>query len=489
MSLSIALEQARSALTQQASRANVTSTNIVNAQNPGYHRRTQQVSSGDAAGLSYITIREANAALERQLLTATARSAESSARAETLSQIPALLTDPGSANSLPARFSALNSALLQFTSEPSSEAYGRAVISAASGIADEIRLASEQITAARNSVNQKMTDSAVTINDLLADLAKTETQMKLSASSGSGQNDLMDKRDQILESLAQIISIRVVTKSDQSISVYTDSGIVLYDRLPREVSTVSHFDPGSGGNVTDLMIDGMDATSPNSIMPIKSGAIYGLIQSRDQILQPASVQLDEMTRVLVDAFADTDRNDPATLPKIQGLFVIQGSNGDVPTSYVVGIASKISINDRTATEPNAVALLRNGGLGQPANTNYNHNSSGLPGFQDHLNKILANFNGQATFQVSGMINNSGTLESYSADAAAWINEISKSNLSNQQAADTTKTYIHKQLSDKVGVNLDDETVLMLDIQHSYQVAGKLISILDEMFNTLLNRLN
>jgi flagellar hook-associated protein 1 FlgK len=489
MSLSVALEQARSALTQQAARASVASSNILNAQLPGYHRRTQQVISSDKGSLEYVTVRETNAALERELLKASGISGKNKAEAEVLQQLPALLTDYAGSGSLPARLSLLNSSLVQFAGDPSNEALGRAVIAAATDAAAAIRMGADQITAARKSINERITQSATDIRAFLEELSETEAQMQRVSSSGGDINDIADQRDRIVAGLAEVVSIRVVDRPDNTMAIYTDSGLVVYDRVPRDVGVATRFDPYSGGDVIDLTIDGMNATAPNSIMPVNSAMVGGLAQTRERILGPSAVQLDEMARALADAFSDVDSKTPAALPKVQGLFVIKGSNGEIPAAYTAGLSSRLDVSALADGNFEIVALLRDGGIGAPAIADYNHNQSGVPGFQERLNAIRAALDAPTAFDTRGRVSNAANLGAYATSMSAWINELLQNNQSNREAADTSKAYLQKQLANELGVNLDDEMARMLDIQHSYQVAAKLISSLDEMFVDLLNRIN
>ena len=489
MSLSVALEQARSSLANQTARTQVVTSNISNAYTQGYHRRTQQVSSGDVTGTQQVTLRATNAALEQEMLKAVSRSGETGAQADVLGQLSVLLAEPGALEGLPARISVLNSSLMQFTAEPSNDALGHAVLSSAEDIAASIRASASQIVVARAEINERITRSAKDVERLLKDLSSAETQFQISSSTGGSANDIVDRRENILTRLADIVAIRVVARPDNSLSVYTDSGIALYDRVPREIGVSTRYDPEVGDNVVDLTIDGMNATASNSIMPIKSGALAGLAEARDRILRPASIQLDEMTRVLVEAFADSDSRTPPTLPRMQGLFVIEGSSGEIPSEFTARLSSRLKINDLATGNANAIAILREGGFVDPSNSAYNHNPNGWPGFQAHLASLKSALDAQVEFHPAGGIGTHMTLNSYAAGTSASINQIWQENESNRQTAETSRVYLQKKMSDELGVNLDDETALMLDIQHSYQVTAKLISSLDDMFKDLLNRLN
>ena len=129
-----------------------------------------------------------------------------------------------------------------------------------------------------------------------------------------------DQRDSILGQIAQYVGISTVNRSDGSMAIYTDSGVTLFDSSPRTVSITAtgNVSPGVAGPV--LTIGGVDVTSANSPMQVKSGSIASLANARDVVAVKAQSQLDEVARNLINAFAESDRSASPTQPTQPGLF-------------------------------------------------------------------------------------------------------------------------------------------------------------------------
>ena len=97
---------------------------------------------------------------------------------------------------------------------------------------------------------------------------------------GADVSSAEDTRDSILTQLSQQIGISTVANPDGSTSIYTDSGVTLFQGgTPRTVSftpTATYTD-GATGNA--VMVDGVPITGSSSPMAIQSGALGGPRQS------------------------------------------------------------------------------------------------------------------------------------------------------------------------------------------------------------------
>ena len=65
------------------------------------------------------------------------------------------------------------------------------------------------------------------------------TRIKQGASAGADVTDDLDQRDQILAGISEEIGVRTVTRANNDMAIYTDSGVTLFDTTPRAVT----FDP------------------------------------------------------------------------------------------------------------------------------------------------------------------------------------------------------------------------------------------------------
>ena len=149
---------------------------------------------------------------------------------------------------------------------------------------------------------------------------------------GADVSSAEDTRDSILTQLSQQIGISTVANPDGSTSIYTDSGVTLFQggsaRTVSFTPTATYTD-GATGNA--VMVDGVPITGSSSPMAIQSGALAGLANLRDVVAPQYGAQLDQIAGGLISAFAESDQTG-GTAPTLPGLFTFPGATG-VPVDY------------------------------------------------------------------------------------------------------------------------------------------------------------
>ncbi len=222
---------------------------------------------------------------------------------------------------------------------------GEAAIQAAQNLANGLNGASAAVQNVRLQADQGMASSVDTINSLLSQFTQLNNQIVSGSQSGADISDAMDQRDSVLQQLSGQIGITTVTRSNNDVAIYTDSGVTLFDKSARAVSfdPTSDFSASTQGNA--VYADGVPITAQGSPMSIHSGALAGYAAVRDQIAPTYESQLDEVARGLITQFQETDQsgaNPPATSQA--GLFT-NGSSLSVPVfgTAVPGLAATIQV--------------------------------------------------------------------------------------------------------------------------------------------------
>lgn len=488
LGLSNALETARNSLQDSSTRSAVLSKNILGVNDPSYSRRIYSSNVTGQSGVQSVTVRATSVALASKMLSAVSKEGYASSQASMLAQLQTLMADPQSAMSLPAQFATLSADMTRFAADPSSSALATQVISTADRLVGSLRGASEEIASTREMINARMEGAANDLKSLLTQLQELDDGIAKGMGPGRDINDLSDQRDAIVEKISQYVAVRAVSGEGGRIALYTDSGLTLFDRLPREISVTQSFDAGLGGYVSDIRIDGLDATSSSSFMALRSGELAGLVQFRNNVLAPANAQIDEMARSLIEVFADRDRNVPATVPDLPGLVTTDTPLGGVPNARVVGLAGQLKLSD-FAYSSEAPVLLRDGGFANPLDPAYNHNVNSDPAYSGRIQSILAQFEMPRALDPAGLIVSNASLASYASNGATWLSVHAKSITDEKETQAATRQYAFQQLKAVTGVSLDDETARMLEVEHAYQATAKLISTIDNMLSALLGAIN
>lgn len=489
MSLSTSLDVARSSLSVTAEQTALVSRNIGAVGIANASRKAANLVTGLSGGARLGSIaRAANEALSASMLTAASEAAGQKVIVDALTQLDQTNGDQQLNASPAVLIGKLSNALQLYSAAPADAASARAALTAAGNLTRALNTATKNVQELRNRADADMQASVGRINALLGQFATTNTTIVRGNEASADVTDALDSRDQILKSLSDELGIRTLTRGNGDMSLYTDSGVTLFETKARAVAfeRTTSLAAGTAGNA--VMIDGVPVTGDAATMAIGSGRLMGLAQVRDDMAVTYQRQLDETARGLIETFAERDQSAVPTLPDQPGLFTFAGATG-VPLAgtAVDGLAGAIAIN-ATADPARGgdASRLRDGGISNPASPAYIYNTAG--GSQNGV-RLLALIDGlaqQRAFDRAAGIEPSANVSSYASSSVAWLQEMRKSA---STLADTKSAFLQRAsdaLSKETGVNLDDEMTKMLGLERSYQASSRLISTIDSMFNSLLN---
>jgi flagellar hook-associated protein 1 FlgK len=485
MTLSTALNIARSGLAVASGQTAVISRNVANAHDPYYARKSAELSTlygGGSAIVGYS--RAADKLLLDKLLDASGSAAAKQALLGGLESLNATVGDPDSEISPAAMLGKFYAALQLYESGPNDVLRAQEAARAAADLASTLNSATATVQGVRQDADAEMSASVDRINGLLAQF-KLANDAVVNSNGTTDVTEYLDQRDKILRQLSEEIGIRTVTGPRNDVSIYTDSGITLFETNPRTVSFERTFTYSAGTVGKAVFVDGVPVTGASAGMAIRSGKLVGLSQLRDKAAVTYQTQLDEIARSLIEAFAENDQSATPSLPSATGLFVYSGSPA-VPASGTVmpGLASEIRINPLAdpaqGGNPN---LIRDGGFAGAA---YVYNATGAPGFSDRIAQLVDALDASRSFDPSSQLQSSATLASFSSSSAGWL-QASRQTASNAASYHSAlETRAADALQRKTGVNIDEEMTIMLDLEKAYQASSKLITVIDSMFGALLN---
>ena len=486
MSLTAALDNARSSLMASGIQSSVISRNIAGASQAGYSRKLTALESMPGAGVYVAAIqRAASTGLFTNVLTATSAAAKQGAVYEGLQKIAtSTVDDPELGQSPTAQLNALKKALQQYANAPDNATLAQSAVASAEDMAASLNKATATVQSVRSGADADMAASVANINRLLAQFDTVNTAIVKGTIANDDVTDYLDQRDTIVSSLSQEIGVSMSIRTNGDAALYTDSGAVLYDKSARTVSfaPTNSYTPGTTGNA--VYIDGVPVTGANSVMPLKSGKIAGLAELRDNASVTYQSQLDEIARGLISAFAEKDQSG-AALPDVPGLFTYPGAPAMLPGATVsVGLAGLISVaasvDPAAGGNPN---LIRDGAIS--GNAAYNYNTGGEAGFSGRLHQLIDSFDVPQTFDTAAQGKPNGGLIAFASSSVSWIENRRKVADDAVQYQGTLLERSSSALSNVNGVNMDDEMALMLQVERTYSASAKLIAAVDDMLNNLL----
>jgi len=485
MSLSASLSTANSSLFVSGERTSLVSRNIANADKAFYSRKSVETVTltGSGVRLSAVT-RAEDPVLFRKILTTGSQAATYSASLDALEQLNSTINDTELDASPAAMIAKLTDALQSYSAQPHNQLAGEAAVRAARDLATFLNGAASTVQAVRSESDTGIQSSIDRVNSLLGQFQTVNEEIVKGKAMNRDVTDYMDQRDEILASISNEMGVRTVTRGNGDMVIYTDGGVTLFDRSPRSISFERTLNPSPGTPGNAVYIDGVQVTGAGATMPLQSGRLVGLVQARDDLSLSYEAQLDEMARVLVTAFSESDQSGGGG-PDVPGLFTYSGATTVPPAGVLIpGLAAAITINAAVDPDQGGTAtLLRDGGIS--GNPDYVYNTDGVASFTSRIDGLINAMGANYAYDPATKLASGGTLGTYAANSAGWLSE-------QRKVADDSYTY-QSTLYDRsfeaftrvTGVNLDEELSLMLDIERSFATSSKLISVVDTMYNALL----
>jgi flagellar hook-associated protein 1 FlgK len=497
MSLSSALSIINSAFVANAAQSAVISSNISNAGTKSYAREIANLATTASGGVEVASVgREANAALLEQVNMSTSAAAYQQALSGGLTTLANTVSDNSSAtsssgatangNSPSAMLANVQSALETYDASPTSTSAAQGVVTAADDLAQSLNTGAAAVQSVRETADSDMASAVNTVNSLLTQFTSVNNAIVAGTATGADVSSAEDTRDSILTQLSQEIGISTVANSDGSTSIYTDSGVTLFQDTPSTVSftpTATLADGVSGNAVT---VDGVPITGATSPMPIQSGTLAGLANLRDVVAPQYGAQLDQISDGLISAFSESDQTG-GTAPTLPGLFTVPGATGVPSTSATTGLASEIEVNANVdPSQGGNVNLLRDGGIADPTNSAYTYNTTGAASYTGRIAQLISATTSTQSFNSAAGLGTSSSLNDYADASVSWLQSQHQQASNQLDYQNSLVSQATTAASNATGVNLDTEMTNMLSIENSYTTTAKLLTTVNAMFTSLLS---
>lgn len=484
MSLGASFNIARSSLAAIARETSVLSRNTAIAGQPFASRKLVHMISIEGGGVRATITRASNSALFDRLLTTTSAATQSSTIVDLLSRLNETVGDPALESSPAALVGKFRDALQTFAEAPDDDVRAQAAVASARTLANSLNGAADTVQQVRAQADAAIGDSVDRVNALLAEFEEVNRAVVNGTHAGADVTDQLDQRDRLLASLSEEIGIRTVSRPGNDMAIYTDSGVTLFDQIPRQMSfqQTSIYDAGTVGHV--VYADGVPITGDGSPMPVTTGRVAALADVRDKIAPAYQSQLDEIARGLIEAFAETDQAPPAGAA-LPGLFTFAGATGvPAPGALVTGLAGGIAIAASVDPEQGGDPMLLRDGNISGGGADYVYNASGAAGFSDRIRQLVDEVSAARSFDSATGLQQTGSITDFASSSAAWLQQARQ--LADTDAEQTGAMYQHasQSLSNATGINLDEEMARLLELERAHQASSRLITTIDDMYAAL-----
>ncbi|MBN9002744.1 MAG: flagellar hook-associated protein FlgK, partial [Rhizobiales bacterium] len=200
MSLSQALATAMSGLRANQAALALVSSNVANAETPGYIRKsliqTAETTANYGSSVRVAGVnRELDAFVQAQLRTEMSGAAYANIRSTFLANLQGVYGNPDSTGTLEAAFNTLTTAIQALSTSPDSQSARIGVINAAQNIAQQLNQASQGVQALRNTAENGLASAVSTANNAMSQIAAINNQLLGSNQTDASTASLLDQRD------------------------------------------------------------------------------------------------------------------------------------------------------------------------------------------------------------------------------------------------------------------------------------------------------
>jgi len=344
MGLSSALASALSGLRANQFALSVTSSNVANAQTPGYIAETPNLTeqpTGDVgasvqiAGIS----RELDTFVQGQLRTEIGGGGFADQTSNILGQLQSLYGTPGGTGTLETAFNNFTTALQALSTSSTGLSAQTTALGAAQALAQQLNATSQGIQTLRSNVEQDIGTSVTQVNADLNRIAAINTKLQGLPPTDPTVATLSDQRDQAINDLAKFVDVKAITDNNNQVNVFTTSGFQLVGAgLASKFSftSVGTLTPGAlyNSDPTKNGVGTLTLTLPNGAsldavanQVFRSGQVAADLQLRDQTLVQAQNQVDQLAATLSSSLSDQTIPGAAITGPPAGFSLNIGTNG------------------------------------------------------------------------------------------------------------------------------------------------------------------
>ena len=284
--------------------------NVSNANTPGYSRQTSVLTAQSplpsgggfiGTGVTVETVTRAyDQFLTAQLRTTTSGQGQLSTSYALSKQIDNIVADPqaGLSPALQDFFAALQTV----ADDPNASSARQLLLSQATSLTNRFHYLADRFNNLASSVNTQISSTISQANALGSSIAKMNQQIYELEGAYAGQppNDMLDKRDEAIRQLSELVAVRVVSQDNgmQNVFIGNGQGLVIGNQAAVLSATQNEFDP----ETLDVSYSFGGGTVANITHNITGGKLGGVIDFRDGLLKTTMDQLGRVALGLSDAF-------------------------------------------------------------------------------------------------------------------------------------------------------------------------------------------
>lgn len=441
---------ALSGLFAQQRALDVTGQNVANVNTPGYHRQEVQLAARTATapglgsallsgGVEVTGVRRADTNyVDLQIRMAASGYGRWSAAQEPLGSVQTILTMPAE-ESLSGLLDGFYTAWQGLASSPEQLGPRLEVRQAASQLASSLNTRYEQLRELQTSIYATVETTVEQINALAVQVAALNVRIAAAEAAGQGTGELVDQRQQALEQLAEMGGV-VAFAAEAKGAIISLGGRPLVQGGQAFAIEVSR------GPLGEVALTWAGSGDP---VTAAGGALEGLITVRDQQIPHYLAALDDLAAALITQVNQLHQTGAGMAGQVGDFFTGTGAADLALAAPIAADAAAIAAGQAGLPADGSVALA-------------------IAGLRDQT--LIA---GQTTNAAAAAL---------AADIGSRVQEAQNQAATNQ----AVRRQMVLQQQSIGGVSLDEEMAKMIEYQHAYNAAARVLSTVDEMIGDLLS---
>ena len=531
-----------SALNSLQRAISTTGNNIANANTDGYSRQEVEFASRTpnriggvtlGTGVEVSSIRRAyDQFLTQDVQARTSSSGYYSLYATTAEQIDNLMADP--ATSISSAMDQFFASMEAVANSPTSQPERQVMLSEAQTLATRFNYVDARLSELAENMNEQMSVFVVDINQYTQDIAQLNQQIaRLERTPGGSPNDLLDQRDQAVESLAKLVRVETRTQEDGSINVFMSSGHRLVSQSGAETLRLSAaVQPDGPMRVYISVPGGSDTELTDSAF---GGELGAALDVSNNVIDRARRDIGLLALGLTDTF-NTQHKLGDTLNQVAGSDFFTAitpvttastlNSGTTTVSAVIDDATQLTGASYQIDYTDSAVTITN--LATNVSQDINGTTISLDGLtftvspfsnQTDGDRFLVEPTGRAASVITVALSDTSDIAAANSGGNVGDNRNMLSlinlreantlkggtqsvydiynNAVSQVAVDTrsaranadTEQSLLQSVTDRrdgiTGVNLEEEAANLIRYQQAYQAAAQIITTANDVFDTLL----
>ena len=450
---------ALSGIRYQQVQLDIASTNITNATTEGYVRRRVVGETSGAASVPALWSRSdqvgsgvkvtgvdrmVDPLLDLRARTEHGKQAWLDQQSVVLARVETGIAEPGDSG-VSAAIAGFRSSLHDLANAPDSDPARGQVIATANTLANAFQLQARQLATEAGDQRQTLLADVAEVDQVARDLASTNNNILNARMGGNDDPNLLDTRDKLALRLAELTGATAQVAGDGTMTVTLGGADLVSGKTAGELriaTGVAADGSADGQPITFSIVTGSSTADPGSLGG-RAGAVVDLV---DRVLPGYAQQLGKVAQAFADAM-NTQQ---------QAGYDANGATGAPLFSY--DPSDPAGSLEVLVTDPAQLA------------------ASKQPGTIDGDNALA----------LADRIGSVGTEGAYQQLVSGFGTTVASTRrlATNQQALTTQVDNSREQLA---GVSLDEETVSMVQAQRAYEAAARVMTTVDSVLDTLINR--